>query len=193
MSLSDSEIIESIRGGAKQHFAVLIDRYKDRGLTLGLHMLKNREDAEEALQDAFIRAYNALNRFEGASKFSTWFYRILYNVCLTRLERRKRQVPESSYDDEQFPPRISSTGACCVDTEFERIDMVDYLRSIINDMPAKYSTILSLFYFQDLSHNEICEITQLSLGTVKVHLFRARAILQRRLANEFQKETAPSI
>ncbi len=193
MSLSDCEIIESVRGGAPQHFAVIIDRYKDRGLTLALHMLKNREDAEEALQDAFIRAYNGLNRFEGASKFSTWFYRILYNVCLTRLERRKRQIPESSYDDEQFRPRTFSSGAFCLDTEFERKDMVDYLKSVINDMPAKYSTILSLFYFQDLSHNEICEITQLSLGTVKVHLFRARAILQKRLVNELQGQTAPSI
>ena len=193
MSLSDNEIIESIRGGENRQFAVLIDRYKDRGLTLGLHMLKNREDAEEALQDAFIRAYNALDRFEGASKFSTWFYRIMYNVCLTRLERRKRLIPESSYDDEQFNPGVSSVWADHFDADFERNDMADYIKSIIDEMPSKYSMILSLFYFQELSHNEICEVTRLSLGTVKVHLFRARAMVQRRLANELHHVTAPSI
>ncbi|MDI6766823.1 MAG: sigma factor [Bacteroidota bacterium] len=70
MPLTDNEIIEKIRGGAKHYYAHLVDRYKDRAFTLAVRMLKNREDAEEASQDAFIRAYNALNRFEGKARFS---------------------------------------------------------------------------------------------------------------------------
>ena len=68
MPLSDNEIIKNIRRGEKHYFARLVDRYKDRAMTLGIRMLKDRQDAEEATQDAFIRAYNALDRFEGASK-----------------------------------------------------------------------------------------------------------------------------
>ena len=76
MPLSDSEILQQIRKGEKHLFSRLVDRYKDKGLTLATRMLRNREDAEEVLQDAFVRAHNALEQFEGASKFSTWFYRI---------------------------------------------------------------------------------------------------------------------
>ena len=89
MYLSDNEIIELVRGGTRHHYARLVDCYKDRAFTMALRMLRNREDAEEASQDAFIRAYNGLNRFEGKARFSTWFYRILYNVCLSRIRKRK--------------------------------------------------------------------------------------------------------
>ncbi|MGH2569447.1 MAG: sigma-70 family RNA polymerase sigma factor, partial [Bacteroidota bacterium] len=79
MADQDFEIIQRVLTGEKRSYAVLVDRHKDRAMTLAMRMLKNREDAEEALQDAFIRAFNALPRFERKSSFSTWFYRIVFN------------------------------------------------------------------------------------------------------------------
>ncbi len=186
MPLSDHEIIEQIRDGEKQLFAHLIRRYKDKGMTLALRMLKNREDAEEALQDAFIRAYNALEKFRGNSKFGTWFYRILYNVCLTRAGRRASAFALTSYDDED-----EYAGAAApeeLQVQIEREDLARILKRILDSLPERYSTILTMFYLQELSHDEMCEVTGLPLGTIKVRLFRARALLQDTLTRELSSE-----
>jgi|ERR1051326_5965665 RNA polymerase sigma-70 factor (ECF subfamily) len=190
MPISDTEIIDKVRGGARHHFAALVDRYKDRAMTLSIRMLKNRQDAEEATQDAFVRAYNGLDKFEGTAKFGTWFYRILYNVCLTKIGNRKEGFVEyddgMEYADEQRAP-FGGAGPerkGNLSRDLETRDMIEFIKTIIEKLPPKYSTILSLFYFQELSHEEICEVTRLPLGTVKVHLFRARALLQERLQKE---------
>lgn len=188
MPISDSEIIENIRGGAKHAYTRLIDRYKDRAMTLAVRMLKNRQDAEEALQDAFIRAYNALDRFEGTAKFSTWFYRILYNVCLTRLGKRKEEFQSIDFEDGKEYDVLETNRVGGPDADYETHDMVRFVKNIMETLPEKYATILSLFYLQELSHEEICEVTQLPLGTVKVHLFRARALLYNKVQKEFQSE-----
>jgi len=185
--LSDIEIIHHVRRGARNFYAKIIDRYKDKSMSLALRILRNREEAEEAIQDAFIRTYNALDSFEGTSQFGTWFYRILYNVCLTRLSRRIKQPSENEYDDEreyeivdQVAPELSE--------EIEMIDMITFVKKTIDTLPAKYSDIVSLFYFQELSYDEIARVTELPIGTVKTHLFRARSLLQNRIQKELQYE-----
>jgi RNA polymerase sigma factor (sigma-70 family) len=188
MTSDDNEIIDRIRKGAKHQFAQLVDRYKNRAMTLAIRMLRNREDAEEAAQDAFIRAYNALDKFQGAAKFSTWFYRILHNVCLTKLGKRCEEFHSLDYDDELHYDAIELATVSSIVTDYELKDLIHKVQEIIADMPEKYGTMLSLFYLQELSHKEICEVTQLPLGTVKTHLFRARAILQERFLKEFQSE-----
>ncbi len=186
MVITDNEIVESVRKGKKHLYARLVDRYKDKAMTLALRMLRNREDAEEALQDAFVRAYNALDRFEGKAKFGTWFYRILYNVCLTRLGRRKENFLSIDEQDREilfsYNPKDSS------ELNYEAAETVAIIKKGIETLPEKYSVVLSLFYFQELSHEEICEVTQLPLGTLKTHLFRARAMLSGILAKELEME-----
>jgi RNA polymerase sigma factor (sigma-70 family) len=190
MALSDNQIIDEIRSGKKHSFTALVDRYKDRAFTLAVRMLRNREEAEEAAQDAFIRAYNALNRFEGKSRFSTWFYRILYNVCLTRAAKRKAAPIQHEYDDsiEQNEAEFFVEPSEAID--FETQDIIGFVKKTMDTLPTKYQTILSLFYFQELSHEEIGEVTQLPIGTIKTHLFRARSLLQQRLQKELQMEKA---
>jgi RNA polymerase sigma factor (sigma-70 family) len=190
MALSDNQIIDEIRSGKKHSFTALVDRYKDRAFTLAVRMLRNREEAEEAAQDAFIRAYNALNRFEGKSRFSTWFYRILYNVCLTRAAKRKAAPIQLEYDDsiEQNEAEFFVEPSEAID--FETQDIIGFVKKTMDTLPTKYQTILSLFYFQELSHEEIGEVTQLPIGTIKTHLFRARSLLQQRLQKELQMEKA---
>ena len=188
MAWTDNEIIERIRRGEKHRYAQLVDRYKDKAMTLGRRMLKDRLDAEEAAQDAFLRAYNGLEKFEGSAKFSTWFYRILYNACLTRLRRRKTEFQPVEYDDDREYEGQWERGSETPLSILESADLGLFVKRAIDDMPMKYGTILSLYYLQELSHSEICEVTALPLGTVKVQLFRARAMLQERLTNELQPE-----
>ncbi|HMD13950.1 MAG TPA: RNA polymerase sigma factor [Bacteroidota bacterium] len=191
MPLSDNEIVEKIRGGAKQSFTHLINRYKDKGMALAVRMLKDRQEAEEALQDAFVRAYNGLQRFEGKAAFGTWFYRILYNVCLTKLGKKNEEFQFVDYEDEREFEYDDARSTASFAVQFETHDLIEHIKTVMETLPKKYSTVLSLFYLQERSHEEICEVTQLPLGTVKTHLFRARAMLYERLQKEFQTEKVP--
>lgn len=189
MPLSDIEILGGIRHGECHLFARLVDRYKDRGMTLAVRMLRNRQDAEESLQDTFVRAYNGLDRFEENSTFGTWFYRILYNVCLTRLGKRRSNTEPVDFRDEsgeEFDPGILSTDS--LTDELEAGDLAKILQRVLDTLPEKYAAILSLFYFQERTHEEIVEITNLPIGTVKTHLFRARAMLKQALEKELSEE-----
>lgn len=91
-TMNDQHYIDRILQGETNLFAVLVDRYKDMIFTLSLKMVKNREEAEEAAQDTFIKVFNSLNKFKGDSKFSTWIYKISYNNCLDRLKKNKKKI-----------------------------------------------------------------------------------------------------
>lgn len=189
MHLNDEEIVQNIRKGEKHLFAHLVDRHKDRAMALAMRMVRNREDAEEATQDAFVRAYHGLERFEGKSRFSTWLYRIVYNVCLSRISQRKHQPTQVDVQDveEAYDTAVQVDSPEVILESRERWMVI---KNIIDSMEEKYSSILSLFYFQELSYEEICEVTQLPLGTVKAHLFRARTLLRKRLSEELKHELA---
>jgi RNA polymerase sigma-70 factor (ECF subfamily) len=194
MPLSDNDIIDRIRKGEKHLYARLVQRYKDKGMSLSLRMLRKREEAEEALQDAFVRAYNGLEKFQGASKFGTWFFAILYNVCLTRLARlgRKKEQYEFTAYDEQDDFAALEMPVTEIEREIERKDLFQRVKECLEALPEKYAMILTMFYVQDLSYDEICEITGLPLGTVKIHLFRGRTILQERITREHIVENTAS-
>ena len=102
-NLTEEEILDSVIKGNHGDFALLIDMYKDRAFTLLKKMLKNEMDAEEALQDSFMKVFNSLSNFKGDSKFSTWFYKIVYNTALTIISSKKRKiVMEMSSVDDHF-------------------------------------------------------------------------------------------
>jgi RNA polymerase sigma-70 factor (ECF subfamily) len=158
-------------------------------MALALRMLRNRLDAEEALQDAFVRAYRGLEGFEEGSTFGTWFYRILYNVCLTRLGARKADIESVDFSDEsgeQFDPSILACDGLA--GEIEARDITRMVHQTLDELPPKYATILSLFYLQERSHEEIVEITAMPIGTVKTHLFRARELLRKALVRRLSGE-----
>ncbi len=186
MKSTDHDIIRRVIDGNSRAYSELIDRHKERAMTLAVRMLKDRHEAEEALQDAFVRAFRALPAFEWKSSFSTWFYRIVFNVCASKLSRRgdttllsidreneddlKLEVP--SQDDEP-------------DKELEMKEFNSIVRSEINRMDAAYASILTMFFLQEMSYDEIISVTGLPLGTVKNRLFRARMQLRAAVLRHF--------
>jgi len=184
MPQTDHEIIATIRKGNPHNYALLVHRYKDKGMTLALRMLRNREEAEDVLQDAFVRAYNGLEKFKGMAKFGTWFYRILYNACLTRLERNKNSIETLSSDDESDESMISDSGEPELLDALDKKELIQRVMEILEELPEMYGALLTMFYLQELSYEEIAGVTQMPLGTVKVRLFRGRAMLQERLTKE---------
>jgi RNA polymerase sigma-70 factor (ECF subfamily) len=172
--LSDQEIIDSVKLGNQSDYSIIVDRYKDKAFSLLKKMLKNEQDAEETLQDCFIKAYNSLNGFKGEAKFSTWFYRIVYNTALTKLASKKRKTEsEMSSVDEHF--NLKS------DYDYnlsERKDMSEFVNELVNQLPEKHSAIISLFYLDEMSCEEISKVLDISLSNVKVMLHRSRNALR---------------
>ena len=188
MNNSDYDIIQRILSGEQQAYAELVDRHKDKAMALSVRMLKNHHEAEEVLQDAFVRTFRALPSFEWKSNFSTWFYRIVFNLCSTALSKRGEQIRISIHDDEDENRslQISSTEEI-PDIELEQKELQQIIQMEIDKMSVEYSTILTLFVIQEMSYEEIVSVTGLPLGTVKNRLFRARALLRNAVLKHFPK------
>jgi RNA polymerase sigma factor (sigma-70 family) len=185
-NLSDQEIIDSVRKGNESDYSIIVNRYKNKAFSMLKRMLKNEFDAEEVLQDCFLKAYNSLSNFKGESKFSTWFYRIVYNSASTRLSSKKRKTEsEMSSVDDHFELESNYNA-----DDIEKKDIQEFVQDIITKLPERYSAIITMFYLNEMTIEEISEITQLSISNVKVMLHRSRnalrdLILKSRLAEEF--------
>jgi RNA polymerase sigma factor (sigma-70 family) len=184
-NLSDQEIIDSVRKGNDSDYSIIINRYKNKAFSMLKRMLKNEFDAEEVLQDCFLKAYNSLNSFKGEAKFSTWFYRIVYNTALTRLSSQKRKTEAEMTSVEDHLDLESHYNA----DDVEKKDLQEFVRDIITKLPERYSAIITMFYLNEMSIEEISEVMQITVANVKVMLHRSRnsmrdLVLKSKLAEE---------
>lgn len=172
--LTDNEIIDSVLKGNVNDFSLLIDRYKHRAYSLLVNMLKNKMDAEEALQDSFIKAYNSLKNFRGDSQFSTWLYKIVYNTGLTVVTTQKRKIlmQMNSIDDIHYLKDEDNEVYSISENKKE------YLLNMVDKLPIKNSLVLILFYIDNFSIKEISEVLDLTLVNTKVLLHRSRNLLK---------------
>jgi RNA polymerase sigma factor (sigma-70 family) len=179
MSDSDKEIIQKVLDGNVQAFGLLVDRHKAKAMTLAVRILKNREDAEEALQDSFIRVYRSLSSFEWKSSFSTWFYRIVYNTCATAAGKRngKHHISLDVVDENGIKTQIVSDDPL-PDLKMESDEFSKIVSEEVGKLPVVYGSTFTLFAIQEMSYEEIVQVTGLPLGTIKARLFRARTMLQ---------------
>jgi RNA polymerase sigma-70 factor (ECF subfamily) len=181
MHAVDEEIVRRVLAGDKRAFGELVERHKDKAMTLALKMLNNREEAEEALQDAFVRAFHALPRFEWKASFSTWLYRIVYNVCVTSLGKRSEAHHVSLNDEDEQALNVPIEESA-PDTAYESHEIFEAVTEEIERLPENYSGILTLFFVNDQSYEQIVEVTGLPIATVKVRLFRGRLLLRNAVA-----------
>ncbi|OGU69983.1 MAG: hypothetical protein A2W30_07395 [Ignavibacteria bacterium RBG_16_36_9] len=184
-NLSDQEIIDSVRKGNKSDYSIIINRYKNKAFSMLKRMLKNEFDADEVLQDCFLKAYNSLGSFKGEAKFSTWFYRIVYNSALTKLSSQKRKIEaEMSSVEDNFDLESEYNA-----DDIEKKDLQEFVQDIINKLPERYSAIITMFYLNEMSIEEISEVMQITVSNVKVMLHRSRnsmrdLVLKSKLAEE---------
>lgn len=185
----DRQIIEEVRAGNTRRYAQLVDRHKDRAMTLALRLTGSREEAEELLQDAFLRAFKNLDRFRGDAKFATWFYRILYNLCLTKISRRKGK-PEvvTMENDRRLDSLFVDEDELTIHQKLEREEFQEMISREIDALPEKYKSAVVFFYVQEMSYEEICAVQSLPLGTVKTNLFRGRNLLRERVMKKLKGE-----
>lgn len=184
-SFNEQYYITKILEGDSNAFAVLVDQYKDLVFSLSLKMLKNREEAEEAAQDTFVKVFKSLNNFKGDSKFSTWIYKVTYNTCLDQLKKNKRVQHTIPIDD--FSQNQIQNLENVLDTIDER-DRNKMIQDCIHLLPSEEAFLLILFYFEEQSLEEISKIIDCTSNNVKVKLYRSRkkiaSILKMRLEPE---------
>jgi len=172
--LSDQEILDSVKLGNQSDYAIIVDRYKNKAFSMLKRMLRNEQDAEEVLQDCFIKAYNSLNSFKGEAKFSTWFYRIVYNTALTRISSKKRKTENEMTSIEDHFDLKSDYDSKVPETN----DMSKFIKDTVNRLPERYAVIINLFYLDELSCEEISKVMNISVSNVKVMLYRSRSALK---------------
>lgn len=172
MTTNDDQIlITAIEKGDTKAYAQLVDRYKDLVYTLAIRMLKHKEEAEEVAQDTFIKVFKSLGKFKGDSKFSTWIYKVTYNTCLDRIKKNKKHFNNVAIDEYTFNKLDTIDNALDNIIKEEKSTLI---KQCINKLPEDSSALLTLFYFEELSLDEISKIINLEANTVKVKLFRAR-------------------
>ncbi len=186
MIISDQYYINLIIEGDTNAFAILVDRYKNLVFTLSLRMLKNREEAEEVAQDTFIKVYKSLSKFKGDSKFSTWIYKIAYNTSLDRIKKNKKTINNIAIDE--FTEKKVQSLDNALDN-LEQTEKAQAIQDCLALLPSEDSFLLTLFYFEELTLEEIAQTVKLTPNNVKVKLFRSRkklaTILKQRLEPEF--------
>lgn len=187
MTTNDDHIyIDKILNGDANAFAVLVDRYKNMVFTLTLQMLRNREEAEEASQDTFIKVYKSLKNFKGDAKFSTYIYRVAYNNCLDRIKKNKKHLKEVAIDE--FTEHQVKT----IDNALNDLTEAEYKKSIkdcIALLPEMDGFLLTLYYFEELSLDEIAGVVNLEANNIKVKLFRSR----KKLMTIFKERLEPEM
>lgn len=189
----DQELVDAIRAGNTRKYAALVDRHKDRALTLAIRLVGGREEAEEIVQDGFLRAYENLAQFRGDSRFSTWFYRILYNLCMTRVTRRRSAHRSLGEPEHEMPEKnlLASEEPGALELLQER-EMESLLSTEVAGLPENFRVAVTLFYVQELSYEEMAGVTGLPLGTIKTNLFRGRMLLRKRLLARVKDEVRVS-
>ena len=182
---NDIYYINLIIEGNSNAFSVLVDRYKDLVFSLALKMVKNREEAEEVAQDTFIKVFKSLSQFKGDSKFSTWIYKVAYNTCLDRLKKQKREQQVVSIDE------FNTNQIKSIDNALDKMENEEREKAIQNCiqlLPADDAFLLTLFYFEEQSLEEIAKVIGLTANNAKVNPFRSRKKLTSILREKLEPE-----
>lgn len=179
MKQSEEQVwINNVKNGDPSSYSFLVNRYKDMAYTIALKILKSTEDAEDAAQESFIKAYQQIYSFQGNAKFSTWLYTIVYRTSITRLHRNRIEtfsIDESLHEDYVYDYSDSQL------EQLQNTERSAFVRQAIQKLPESESLLITLFYLNENTIREIEEITGMSESNIKVKLFRARKILEKEL------------
>lgn len=193
--MDELECLNRAQAGDLSAFAVLVEKHEQSVYNLCFRMLGHREDAADLTQEAFLRAFQSLKKFRGESRFSTWIYRIATNLCLD--EKRKRKIrrnvsldqamekdnPEHAGGLAGFQPMSEDPGP---ENIAEQKDTLRSIQEAMEQLDDDFRTVLVLRDVMGNEYNEIAEILQIPVGTVKSRLYRARRLMRNLLAAQHE-------
>ncbi|MEZ5400096.1 MAG: RNA polymerase sigma factor [Bryobacteraceae bacterium] len=189
---ADAALVGRARLGEAAAFAQLVEKYNRKIFRLARHITQNQEDAEDVLQEAFLKAYTHLDSFEGAARFYTWLVRIAVNESLMKL-RKRRNTREVSLDEphdtgEDAVVREIAVWDGTPEQRFSQTELRELLDSAIDSLAPIYRTVFLLRDVEELSTEETAAALELSIPAVKSRLLRARLQLRERLTRQFKRK-----
>lgn len=186
----DNALIKKCKNGDVEAFEDLINTYQKKAYNIALRIMTNEEDAKDMAQEAFIRIYKSIMNFREESSFSTWIYRIVTNVCLDEVRKRKNRATISidttiNIDGSETKYELS----CDKETPegiYEKAEKKEIILGTINELSEEYKSAIVLRDIEGFSYEEIATIMNCSIGTVKSRINRARNILKDKLSNRLE-------
>ncbi|MCK4880343.1 MAG: sigma-70 family RNA polymerase sigma factor [Bacteroidales bacterium] len=178
--------IGRVKAGDRDAFSGLVDAYKDMVYTVCLRMLTSEADAEEAAQDVFVKVYRSLESFQEKAKFSTWLYRIAYNHCISVIRKKVKmidlvdEIPDGEVDEGEM------NGLESISVE----ERSRYLKMAIESLAETDAVVVTLFYYDEMSLDEIAEITGLTSGNIRIKLHRSRKKMYRVICENLKSEVS---
>ncbi|WP_303850877.1 sigma-70 family RNA polymerase sigma factor [Seleniivibrio woodruffii] len=181
--MKDTAIIEKVLDGDSQAFEMLILKYQSKLFATSMNVVKNRELAEDIVQEAFMKGFMKLDSLKNREQFYPWLKRIALNIALNHFEKEKRVMDVETEDDEtSFFENIGSGESPEELTLKEELHR--YVRNYVDSLPDKLRVVIVLREVEDMSYEEIAEMMNIPLGTVRSRLFNARQIIKDRLINQ---------
>jgi RNA polymerase sigma-70 factor, ECF subfamily len=189
---SELSLVQAAKKGDLEAFSALVKRYDRNVFRIAQHITHNEEDAQDVVQDAFLKAYQNLDQFQGNSKFYTWLVRIAVNEALMKLRRRRTDrtvsIDEDVETEEGTMPREVADWSPNPEQLYGQSELSDILKKTIQGLPPGFRTVFVLRDVEGLSTEETAEMLGLTIPAVKSRLLRARLQLRERLAKFFKSK-----
>jgi RNA polymerase sigma factor (sigma-70 family) len=188
----DSQLVNRVLSGDNSAFGKIINNTEGLVAQIVFKMIPVAEDRKDLAQDIYLKVFHNLRGFKFQSKLSTWIARIAYNTCISWIEKKKPILPGNlpEEDAEEIFAGNGYSGNGFVDSEarvFQK-ELSSILHKEIESLPATWQTLIVLYHQELMSYEELAEVTNLPMGTIKSHLFRARKMLKEKLLSKYKKE-----
>ena len=174
-NLSDEKLVELVRLKNKELYSEVVKRYQDKLLRYANYLLKNNDEAQDVVQNSFIKAYKNLFKFDLKRKFSSWIYRIVHNEAINYLKKKKKEV--SLEINDQLILNLSSKEN--IELTYEKKEVKKRVEKCLALLPIKYKVVLVLFFLEEKSYDEISDILRMPIGTVGTRVSRGKLLLKK--------------
>lgn len=173
--LTDEELVQRAKDGQVECFSELVRRHQTVVYNLSYRFMRDASLAEDMAQEAFLKGFRLLKGFRGDCRFSTWMYRVTCSVCLTELSRRRRRGEVALTEDDSD---------CLTVAPARPRDTAEIVTACIQRLPDRYAAIMTMYYLKEISYEEIAEVMQIPMGTLKTWMHRARKQLRKIVEQE---------
>ena len=194
--MQDKELVNRVLRGETHVFATIIKNTEGLVAQIVFKLITNAEDRKDIAQDIYLKAFKSLSGFKYQSKLSTWIGKIAYNTCFNFLEKKQlvlldNTIPENEKQEsalEFFTNKFVGLSDNNSETTLIRTERLEIVQSAIEKLPPLFKTLIMLYHYEELSYEEIAEITSLPIGTVKSYLFRSRKSLKDNILLKYKEE-----
>ncbi|PIS47579.1 MAG: RNA polymerase sigma factor RpoE [Elusimicrobia bacterium CG08_land_8_20_14_0_20_51_18] len=174
---NEESLLKKITSGEKEFFGELVLKHQDFIFNVVKNYVRFEEEARDITQEVFVKAYENIDKFRGDSRFSSWLYRIAYNLSINWSERKRDR--EIQLDDEFAETLVSEEDP--VDLAFEKELLAADINRVIEELPEKYRIVIKLYYFEEKSYQETADTLGIPINTVKIQLLRAKKIITEKM------------